>query len=402
MANKFIHKLFSGYLTLVNTLVAFLVLNVFLFAVFSARDHFRQNPISIEYGHSTVSQVYPGLSESKINTLLKETWSRPYIYEPFTQFKERPYQGSYVNVDANGFRETENQGTYPPQHGKLNIFLFGGSTMFGYGVADDQTVASYLQASLMTKLNRDVRVYNFGRGDYYSTQERILYENILTSGVIPDVALFVDGLNDFYFHSNKPLYTRRFRKFVEQEEVSTIDTGFISRTSLARAARGFKNRFTMLFQEDQHNERQDEKTKADLNTTSKYADPKVLDVVIQRYLQNKKLIEAASESFGVIPIFVWQPVPTYHYDQHYHPFSEGGYGQHSYSQYGYERMAELLQETLLGDNFLWCADIQKNKTVPLYVDKVHYSDSFSKEFAIEIANLIINRSLVVETDQMAK
>jgi hypothetical protein len=65
-------------------------------------------------------------------------------------------------------------------------------------------------------------------------------------------------------------------------------------------------------------------------------------------------------------------------------------------------MAELLQVTSLGDNFLWCADIQKSKTVPLYVDKMHYSASFSKEFAIEIANLVINRSLVVEAAPMAK
>ncbi len=400
MANKFITKLFSGYrfaaLMAVNTLVALMVLNLFFFAVFSARDHFRRNPVSTKYGHSAVSLAYPGLNESEIDTLLTETWSRRYIYEPFTQFKERPYQGSYVNVDTNGFRKTKHQGTWPPQRGKLNIFLFGGSTMFGYGVADDQTVASYLQASLTTKLNRAVCVYNFGRGDYYSTQERILYESILTSGVVPDVALFVDGLNDFYYNSNEPMYTSRFRKFAEQGKASAID--IFSRTSLARAVRGLRNRFAKLIQEDQYSERRNDKMRADLNATSKYADPKVLDAVIQRYLLNKRLIEAASASFGVAPIFVWQPVPTYHCDQHHHPFSEGGYGNHSYSQYGYERMAELLKETPLGDNFLWCADIQKSKTVPLYVDKVHYSDSFSKELALEIANLMINRSLVVETD----
>ena len=158
----------------------------------------------------------------------------------------------------------------------------------------------------------------------------------------------------------------------------------------------------MLFQEDRHSEQQNEKKEASLITASKYADPKVLNVAIQRYLQNKKLIEGASEAFGVTPIFVWQPIPAYHYDQRYHLFSEGGYGKHSYSKYGYERMAELLQKTPLGENFLWFADIQQNKTVPLYVDKVHYSASFSKELAMEMASLIVNRSLVAETDSMLK
>lgn len=105
------------------------------------------------------------------------------------------------------------------------------------------------------------------------------------------------------------------------------------------------------------------------------------------------MIEAVSIPFGVKPIFVWQPVPTYHYDQRYHPFSEKGFGQHSYSQYGYEYMAELTKKNPLGDNFLWCADIQKDKEKSLYVDMVHYSAGFSKEFAMVIANLLVARHL---------
>ena len=129
--------------------------------------------------------------------LLKETWSRPFMYEPFTQFKERPYRGNYVNIDNNGFRYTKNQGPWPPQSQNINIFLFGGSTTFGYGVSDNQTIASYLQQYLNEKLGRNVRVYNFGRGFYYLSQERVLYEQLLTSGFVPDIAIFIDGLNDF-------------------------------------------------------------------------------------------------------------------------------------------------------------------------------------------------------------
>jgi hypothetical protein len=92
-------------------------------------------------------------------------------------------------------------------------------------------------------------------------------------------------------------------------------------------------------------------------------------------------------------------VPTYHFDQKYHPFAKGGYGKHSYSQFGYERMAKLYRDDLLGENFLWCADMQKDKAETLYVDKVHYSAGFSEEFATEIASLMVDRSLVVEPAQ---
>lgn len=57
---------------------------------------------------------------------------------------------------------------------QINIFIFGGSTTFSYGVKDEQTVALYLQEFLSNKLGRDVKVYNFGRIYYYYTQEQIL------------------------------------------------------------------------------------------------------------------------------------------------------------------------------------------------------------------------------------
>ncbi len=390
-ANRFLQKLSYGYrlsaLALLNTLVALLLLNAILYAAFVVKDYLSWNAIWTKYGHSTISAVYPGLSEPEIDGLLKETWSRTYIYEPFTQFRERPSRGLYVNVDSSGFRITKNQGPWPPESRSLNIFLFGGSTTFGYGVPDHETVASYLQEYLTTRLGRDVRVYNFGRGSYYSTQERILYEELLASGFVPDMAIFIDGLNDFYY--DQPMFTSRFREFVANGTASNKDRGFISRTSLVRATEGFRRRLPKWLREGRHSEQLKENAEPNI-----YSDPKVIDLAIKRYLVNKKLIEAVSKPFGVKPIFVWQPVPMYDYDQQYHPFSEGGYGRASYSQYGYERMADIIEENPLGDNFLWCADIQKNEKRSLYVDTVHYSAGFSNQFAMVMADLLIERYLV--------
>jgi hypothetical protein len=69
----------------------------------------------------------------------------------------------------------------------------------------------------------------------------------------------------------------------------------------------------------------------------------------------------------------------------------GGFGGHSLSKYGYQRMAELIEKNPFGDNFMWCADIQKDEKIPLYVDKMHYSGGFSKQFAIVIADLLNER-----------
>jgi hypothetical protein len=66
------------------------------------------------------------------------------LYEPYVQFTEQPFRGLYINVAEEGYRLTRNQGPWPPDPENLNIFLFGGSTIFNYGVTDEETVASLL------------------------------------------------------------------------------------------------------------------------------------------------------------------------------------------------------------------------------------------------------------------
>ena len=77
----------------------------------------------------------------------------------------------------------------------MNIFIFGGSTAFGYGVADQETIASYLQEICRTK-RKNINVYNFACGFYYSTQERILLEKLISKGIDIDIAVFIDGVNE--------------------------------------------------------------------------------------------------------------------------------------------------------------------------------------------------------------
>src|SRR6185369_12207002 len=113
-----------------------------------------------------------------------------------------------VTVDPAGFRAGRDQRPWPPDPARFNVFVFGGSTTFGYGVADGDTIASQLQP-LLARHGRDVAVYNFGRGYYYSTQERILYEQLLAGGFVPALAVFIDGLNDFcYDHDDSAVSAR--------------------------------------------------------------------------------------------------------------------------------------------------------------------------------------------------
>src|SRR6185436_14410167 len=65
---------------------------------------------------------------------------------------------------------------------------------------------------------------------YYSSQERILFSNLLATGIVPDVAVFVDGLNEFYRSQDAPQFSRQFMAMINQSlyERKGIDTAATS------------------------------------------------------------------------------------------------------------------------------------------------------------------------------
>ena len=78
-----------------NICIFILFLNICIFVVFEIKDNFlnvnKSSPIAKKYNNSLLKKIYPELSEEDINDLLIETWSRPYIYDSFTLFKEIPF-----------------------------------------------------------------------------------------------------------------------------------------------------------------------------------------------------------------------------------------------------------------------------------------------------------------------
>lgn len=384
-----------------NTFILFLSLNIVLFLLLEIRDYFykrknpnQSNPVSSRYERS-LQELYPDLDEKEINILLNETWLRPYKYEPFTGFKERPYTGKYVNVNENGFRYTKHQGPWPPDPSSFNVFLFGGSTAFGYGLPDEQTLASSLQQILTEDVGRGVRVYNFGRGYYYSTQERILFEQLLSSGFLPDMAVFVDGMNDFTYPKDEPFFTERFERLLEVQPQERPPSP-LRKLPVYRAALWFKHKtLRVLGSEDSMAEKS---VPASVSQESDFNQPAVIMNVIERYTRNKKMIEAVAAANGVTSVFVWQPAPTYKYDLKYHLFYQNnqrrGFFKHTYSKFGYPHVAELAKRNLWGENFLWCADIQDGVKEPLYVDMLHYTHKLTKGLASCISHLMKEKGLL--------
>lgn len=389
--------LFKGYqvaATVVTTLcLLFVLMNLVVALLYGLKTAAlkKRNPLSSQYGRN-FERVYPGLAPREFDQLMYETWTRPYVYEPYTQFKERPYSGQYVNVSPQGFRHTKNQGSWPPDPAFFNIFLFGGSTTFNYGLPDDQTIASYLQEFLRRdRAGKPPRVYNFGRGYYFSPQERILFERLVAAGHLPDLALFLDGQNEFFFTGDDPAFTPMLDRFL-QDDSGFLLQRLVQKLPLSRAVRSFRAiRATMLAEAPDGRD-------ADRGSLGdgRYDDPKLLQHVIERYARNKAMIEAVARTYGVDALFVWEPAPNYGYDLKYHLFAEpeSQWGLHAYAKSGYPMMARMAKRLFPERSFAWCADVQEGVAEPLYVDSVHYTAAMSVRVARCIVAAIEARHLL--------
>jgi hypothetical protein len=365
----------AAALFVANTLVFVVVVNLTIAAAFGARDLVQRvrNPVSLKYegiffDPETLSKIYPDLPEREVHQLLEETWSRPYVYEAFTQFKERPFRGEFVNVDDAGFRFSKNQRPWPPSPDSYNVFTFGGSTTFGYGLPDEQTVPSYLQDSLQRE-DPKVAVYNFGRGGYFSTQERILFERLLADGRPIRTAIFVQGLNDFHYYSDN-LFPDRYRRSFDSP-VSPFQE-LIARLPIMRLVTSLTERGRVARSIDAG------RSSEEIAETARAR----VDFVIDRYVHNLRMIRAVAREYGVSVLFVWQPVPTYRMDIEQHLFAKFRLFQiHPHIKDGYPALALRQEVAPLGKDFAWCADIQEGVAGPLYVDQAHYTARLSSLLA---------------------
>jgi len=368
-----------------NTLIVLVVANAILGLAWAWRDRKPRSQLLEQYGVERLLPSYPGWSAPELEALLLED-STESEYEPLTEFRPKPKRGRFVNVDPGGFRAIENQKPWPPDPNAVAVFVFGGSTAFGAGLRDEETIASRLQALFEARgCESRAAVYNFGRPDYFSSQERVLFENLLAAGRVPAIAVFLDGLNDFYHWDGAPGWSVGIHALVEHAnargELGPAAADFVRRTPFARTAAAISRALGIAAPTGL--------AAGGTASALEVDDPVRLRGAIDRWLSNMRLIEATSRAFGVRPLFVWQPVPTHAYDLAVHNLARGDltyFRAHQRSHYGYALM-ETIRPTLgLGAEVLWLDEIQRGRQENLYVDGVHYTAAFSNEIAESIVS----------------
>jgi len=214
----------------------------------------------------------------------RETQWQPYVY-----FRRKPYAGKLIHVDVNGFRVTVNPILSPDQRPVLHqgsVWLFGGSTVWGTGVSDAHTLASEL-AQL-----RSQQVLNFGETGYVSAQSQLAFMASLRciDAARPDVAVFVDGVNDVYSALQSGIAGAPQNESNRQAEFNVTRSAAAFTAAMLERLEGIR----LLMQR--------------LNGTNPEPSVEVLATqVALNYLAVIAQTRAIAAAQGVPVLFVWQP-----------------------------------------------------------------------------------------------
>ena len=233
-----------------------------------------------------------------IDVLKESDWIKDYVreersfgnqYYPYLGWRrQNNFTGTYVNVDENSIRKTENPCA---NNNPLKIFVFGGSTVWGSGVRDSSTVPSYLSKYLCGK-DMSVEVTNFGEGGFVSTQGLIALQLELRKENYPDIVVFYDGINDLYssFQNNEAgLHQNMWDReddFNSRKKINLQNV--ISNSNSMKLIK----RFSMIFNTPKLNI----ELKKDIE-----------DETILIYLNNIRIIKAFEKEYGFKGFYYWQP-----------------------------------------------------------------------------------------------
>jgi lysophospholipase L1-like esterase len=302
-------------------------------------------------------------SSAAVNKLIKDEngFSDKMIYEPWLQFRHPDRAGTYVNVHG------LNRATIPSFAGSsqsadtVTIFFLGGSTMFGFDVADNETIPSCFTKLYQQKFaaGRPIKVLNYGNPFYYSYQELMLLTQLVYTGHVPDIIVVLDGLNDCIQVRSSiqrvPIFTDLLKQFFD---AGSSPNSYVDST-------------IMMYKPP---------VGEDLATYS--------NQIFTNLLQNTAFMKNFSSQYSITPFFFIQPVAYYHYPNRE---NDPAVDKEELPQFGY--IYPLLQKKCAETNdFFFLGDMLENEKGYAFADHYHYSPEMNKRIASSILDKI-NKSI---------
>jgi lysophospholipase L1-like esterase len=231
---------------------------------------------------------------------LQERW-QPYVY-----FRQKPFWGTTIKIDQDGRRSTwQSAMRVEPrgEHRAIKVLALGGSSLWGYGARDDETIPSILARSLHEKGCR-VEIENLAEIGYVSTQEVIALTRALQGGYRPDIVVFYDGVNDAtsaLLEGEPGVTTNEINRRCEFN-LSQSPTGMATALTVKLITESGSFRFAQMVRRRLGGEFGEPQI-----APAQFKVPDVAAGVVRHYEANVGLVEALARSFGFRAFFCWQP-----------------------------------------------------------------------------------------------
>lgn len=418
-------KLAAGYrsagVIIANTLVLVLLLNVLLGVGYWVKDGLSGDEASAASGRLFDDNGAPVATERRTRVQLQwfdfqaadeydpefvadvlsdfyDLERLGFVYQPWVQFSEPPYDGRRVHVDLDerGFpiRRTTNRATTDGRP-VVRIFTMGGSTSFGYHVADQHTWPSYLSRILNARARSEgrefrVEVINYGRGYYHPSQETVLLADLLKLGHRPSLVIFMDGVNWGARRDQPHFKPEVAQAFLARQHGTDISAGDLLAefrwVPMVRLTSTLNRWLDARFVDRQ----------AGKDGLAVDTEDRLVQYAVNQFRQNRRIAEATCALYGCETLFYLQPNALYRYDLELYrrenlPTTFTSLVEPTARLYewlredeGYIDLSHLFE--------LWGAD---RKAI---VDDIHYSPAFNGFLAERVAQDIDLGSLPVFKD----
>lgn len=278
----------------VTLLVVMELLAMAYYAVRDPRAFFRKPEIFLGAPPTTYAPGSPEFLSYHEASLIAPHWT------PFAYWRMDPFHGRYTNIESDGHRRTWSPAGANAAQQRVKVWVIGGSTIWGLGAGDDQTIPSHLAKVLDSQFPSSIEVVNLGQPAYVSTQEVIGLLRELQSGARPDLVVFYDGFNDTWTTlPGKAGVT--LREDNREQEFDILNPDHSGRLYLELLKRRY------LYKALQNVARRVRGgAKSDAPAPEK-ADSLASEIV-RIYSANVRSVEGLGKEFGFTPLFYWQPV----------------------------------------------------------------------------------------------
>ena len=299
---------------------------------------------------------------SKVNNRIAEesVLSNKFVYESWVEFRNKDFDGRYMDMKSS-VRRSVPEAVYNSSSGDtIDVYFFGGSTMFGFNVLDDETIPSRFLQLYKSKFpnGKSIRVYNYGTPMYYSYQELILLSNLIYSNRKPDIAIFLDGINDFWF-ATASYYRQSYFSYIFRQVFN----------------RGLRSKGEFQFMDTASN-----MSKDPLNIPLNEYNEKL----VSNYFENLENIRMMCAIAGARPYFFIQPSPFYNYkNQQNDPICFKD------TNTRFNTIYPLVKKRGNEDaDFIFLGDMLENEKGYPFIDGLHYSPVFINRIAAEIIDKV--------------